>query len=90
MKIKLCLTAPEYAPLIVNYKDWFLEDHAYPIEWNSTALPRIGDCLSFEFIKDLLQNHVDLTKVPSHWEIMYIIWHKEGEEAIPTLHLVGK
>lgn len=90
MKIKLSLTAPEYAPIIVNYEEWFKEDNAYPLEWNYDVLPRVGEYIAFSFIKDLIKDHVDIIKLPEHWGIVEIKWNKENETVIPTLFIVGK
>jgi len=90
MKIKLSLTAPEYAPLIVNYDDWFHEDHAYALEWNYPVLPGHGQFIAFSFISDLIKDHIDIIKLPVNWEVVNVIWNKEGSEVIPTLFVVGK
>jgi hypothetical protein len=90
MKIKLSLTAPEYAPLIVRYDEFFHENHAYELDWNYDVLPRVGDYISFSFIKDLIKEHVDVIKLPEHWAIVDIKWNKINESVMPTLFIVGK
>jgi len=90
MKIKLSLTAPEYAPLIVNYDAIFNETHAYEIDWNFDVLPRIGEHIAFSFVKDLIKEHVDVIKLPAHWGIVSIKWNKDETGAVlPTLFIVG-
>lgn len=90
MKIKLSLTAPEYAPLIVNYDDWFHENHAYTSDWDYPVLPGRGQFIAFDFIIDLIKDHIDIIKLPQHWEVVDIRWNKENNEVVPTLFVVGK
>jgi len=90
MKIKLSLTAPEYAPLIIHYDEFFHENHAYEFDWKYDVLPCVGDYISFGIIKDLVKEHVDEIKLPEHWSIVDIKWNESGDSVIPTLFIVGK
>ncbi len=90
MKLKFVFTLPETAPLIENYDEVFGEAHQYEFTTEFSALPRIGEAVSSNFVHQFLDGKVAKKDLLSTmWHVRNIVWEKEAADWCPVLFLVG-
>lgn len=90
MKLKFVFTLPETAPLIENYDDVFGAENPYEFTTEFSALPRIGEGVSSNFVHQFLDGKVEKKGLLSTiWHVRNIIWEKEGTDWCPVIFLVG-
>lgn len=90
MILELSLTAPEHAPLIEGYHDFFHDEHAFTIEWNYPVLPEVGHSIDEAYIITLLQDKINTDMLPHNWTIVDVKWYPGKDRTLPRLYVVGK